>query len=806
MATGYCYRKVEESVMLKDITAIKLQGANFREAMPLHLFSQDNKPVKATLLYGRNGSGKSTIAKAFRKIKGENEPVIQAVEVLDIQNTPTTLETEEQSHIFVFDEDFVSKYVRVQEDGLGSIVMLGEQAGLSEAIEVAIAELQTAEADRDQKRSVAEEYNNATNEKSPLYYLDKMRTVLQQDEGWAGRKRIIDGLRRNASVTNDTYKEFIQLSPAKTRDELIIDFKEELENLKSAQSGASKITIAIPGISDSFSKFDIETGNKLLKKVIERPELSEREKYLLELVQNGKGEILRATAQEFEDPALDHCPKCYQLLSELYKKELIVGIQKVLSEEVREHQRRLNSMQLSPLEMELSAFQILEHYQECMDSINALNQIIHNNNALFQKKFDNPYTPVNDELTSISEDVESLTKILQQLDVDRNNYNSTVADTRPIKDNLTKINNEIAYYDVIELSQQYNAKKSEKETADATYEAAKQTFAEKQTNLNNLNAQRDSIHIAIDVINDGLKYIFFSENRMQIRVEDGMYKLLSNGLPVKPEDISVGERNIIGLCYFFTSVLEGKNKASAYGEEYLLVIDDPVSSYDFENKIGILSFLKYQLGKFLLENNETRALIMTHDLLSAMDVKKILKELLDECNERFNGHRKYNYMSIELNNCQIKQFDKDSKRNEYTELMELVYEYGNGNVGQQEAYIGNIMRQVLEAFSTFEFKKRIDSVSTDDNILSIIENERDRIHYKNLMYRIILNEGSHRYDQTRNMQINFFEMISEPEKRRTAKEILCFMYLLNKSHMKAHLGDERCTEIERWCEEIRNQT
>lgn len=46
-------------------------------------------------------------------------------------------------------------------------------------------------------------------------------------------------------------------------------------------------------------------------------------------------------------------------------------------------------------------------------------------------------------------------------------------------------------------------------------------------------------------------------------------------------------------------------------------------------------------------------------------------------------------------------------------------------------------------------------------------------------------------------------MISEPDKRRTAKEILCFMYLLNKPHVKAHFGDQICGVIETWREEIR---
>ena len=71
---------------------------------------------------------------------------------------------------------------------------------------------------------------------------------------------------------------------------------------------------------------------------------------------------------------------------------------------------------------------------------------------------------------------------------------------------------------------------------------------------------------------------------------NGEYKLLSHGKNVKPCDVSVGERNIIGLSYFFTSILEGQEIDSAYYGEYLLVTDDPVSSYDTENKIGILSF------------------------------------------------------------------------------------------------------------------------------------------------------------------------------------------------------------------------
>lgn len=787
--------------MLKDLATIEIQGANFRTPQRLFLLSQNGIPVKASLVYGRNGSGKSTIAKAFKKIKGEAVSSIQSVSVFDIHNSPITITTDDQAHIFVFDEAFVNKNIHLQEDGLDSIIMLGEQADLANQIDEATKDLQKAKANRDQIKAAVDEYENAASEKSPKYYIEKMKAVLKGNHSWAERDKLIKGNAVNTGVSDDTYRNFIHLSPNKTRDELIVDFTAEWDKLRTAQSGEMRIVATIPVIPESFFNLNIEIGNNLLKKVIERPELSEREQYLLGLVQSGKAEELKVTAQEFESAEMDRCPKCHQSLSEQYKTGLIASIQKVLSKEIETHQNLLAESQLPLLEMDLTSFQQLTHYQGCVTAIESVNQIIQKNNALLKTKQANPYEPIQEELTDIQDALTILRTALQQLEVDRTAHNRTVTDIKPIKARLTKINNEIAYYDVIELAHKHDQQETEKQIADNAYASALKNVAKNQTHLNELNAQRESIHIAIDVINEDLKYIFFSENRMQIQVNNGVYKLFCNGHSVKPKDVSVGERNIIGLCYFFTSILRKRTKATAYGEEYLIIIDDPVSSYDLENKVGILSFLKYQLGMFLLGNIETRVLLMTHDLLTAIDVEKIYGELIAACKVEFNGQRGFSYAAYELSECNINRFE--NKRNEYTELLKLIYEYGNGGANEQGAYIGNIMRQVMEAFATFEYKKGIDSISTDDSILSVIDQE-DRAHYKNLMYRIVLNEGSHRLDQTRNMQLDFFAMISEPDRRRTAKEILCFLYLLNKPHIKAHLGDQKCRIIETWCEENRS--
>ena len=80
--------------------------------------------------------------------------------------------------------------------------------------------------------------------------------------------------------------------------------------------------------------------------------------------------------------------------------------------------------------------------------------------------------------------------------------------------------------------------------------------------------------------------------------------------------------------------------------------------------------------------------------------------------------------------------------------------------------------------------------------------EEHKSYFKNLMYRIVLNNGSHREEQAQSMEIDFLSVISEVEKRRTAKEIICFIYLLNKAHILAHLGDVS-SSIETWCEEVK---
>ncbi|WP_314111322.1 AAA family ATPase [uncultured Granulicatella sp.] len=787
--------------MLEQIKGIKLKGANFVNQTELKLFNSTNdKVAKVALVYGRNGSGKSTISNAFKKVKGEDILNIETASLYDNDSHEISIGESGDKAIFVFNEDFVNDKVKIQEEGLGSIIMLGEKADLTVKIEQATEQLSEAKDIQVEIKQKIEEYRDVTNLKSPYYYKEKMCMTLKNDDGWAGRERRIKESRRNANVPKDKYLEFVNITASKSRLELLIDFEEQMRELEKAKQGSGKIIEEIIKISDEYINFNYSAISKLLEETMEKPLLSEREKYLLKLVETGEKDFLQKQLDYFDNDEVQYCPFCLQDISDDYKVDLVAKIQSILSDFVKEHCRKLSEFLLEEINFDFTSFIQLSSHPESCELLNKLNKTIQENNRVINQKINSPYTSTYEKITDITSLLIELEKSLKNLEEERDEYNKNVVNTKPIIDRLVSINNEIAYYDIGDDYKRYLAQYSEYEKLSTEEQNANKLVDEKLSLCKKLEAERKNIDIAVDLINKGLKYIFFSKERLEIIVENDKYKLLSNGKPVLPSNISVGERNIIGLCYFFASMLQGKDDKNAFKDEYLIIVDDPVSSYDFENKIGILSFLKLKLSQFLNGNLNSKAIILTHDLLTFFDIEKILEELQKEFNDSY-GKNKTVFNLFELKKCNLIEFQY-KKRHEYTEMMKMIYDYSMEGCSDNSILIGNIMRQVLEAFSTFEYKKGISEVSTDKSIINKLDDEYQS-YFSNLMYRLILNGGSHKEEETRSGRLDFFTVISDEEKVRTAKDILCFIYLLNNLHVIAHLGDVS-EELNKWCSEIKN--
>lgn len=221
-------------------------------------------------------------------------------------------------------------------------------------------------------------------------------------------------------------------------------------------------------------------------------------------------------------------------------------------------------------------------------------------------------------------------------------------------------------------------------------------------------------------------------------------ELYSNGKSVLPCDISVGERNIIALCYFFANMMKNKDKESRYSDGRIIIIDDPVSSFDMENRVGIMSYLKFQLSRFLLGNISTKLLFMTHDLQTYYDAEKMFKEITTACNKKYQNLGKHQIRNRELLNGDI--IDKRSDKQEYTALLKMVYNFASSETSEYELIIGNVMRRTLEAFSTFQYRMSIEEISNNADVLDLLERPFNK-YYENLMYRLVLNGESHLQDR-----------------------------------------------------------
>ena len=212
-----------------------------------------------------------------------------------------------------------------------------------------------------------------------------------------------------------------------------------------------------------------------------------------------------------------------------------------------------------------------------------------------------------------------------------------------------------------------------------------------------------------------------------------------------------------------------------------------------------MSLLKAKISDVINSNAESQVLIMTHDIQCTYDLNKIAGAI-----KRENATGKVLYTCKELKNNTLAPFS--DKRNEYSQIMQAVYDYACNN-SEDDLTIGNSMRRVLEAFSTFIYRKGIREISCDEVILQEIEDQDYRDYFKNLMYRLVLNGDSHMEERIKSMEdIDYLNYLSVDERRRTAQEVICFIYLLNKQHVMAHLKDKKDVErnIQKWCEDIKS--
>jgi hypothetical protein len=179
---------------------------------------------------------------------------------------------------------------------------------------------------------------------------------------------------------------------------------------------------------------------------------------------------------------------------------------------------------------------------------------------------------------------------------------------------------------------------------------------------------------------------------------------------------------------------------------------------------------------------------------------KVFSELLP-------NKKKSNILKFCLNN---KRLEESGTTNEYSTMLNDVYNYASGVGRVSENAVGNEMRRVLEAYSTFLYREGIESVSTKEEILECMT-DSEQEYFESRMYRLVLHGESHSEEKIKTIDdLNFSQFIAPIEKVKTAQDIICFLYALNKVHLRAYLSyhendsshwEEIQKTIEKWRQE-----
>lgn len=782
--------------MIEQIRGMRIKGRCFNSEANLVLFPNDKDRI--SIVYGKNGSGKSTLSEGISCISKNSFPEDLTAELIDAEGNSIYISGTEP--IFVFNEKYIDKNIKIDDDGLGAIILLGEQVDLQAEIDRVSSIVETLEKECDAANTAFANYNETGNPLNPSYHWARIGVILRQPGGWAEIDSKIKCNRRNSSVTDDIVNEICSLNVKDSSAHLQSVFDEKQELL----SKVSDVSITYPNKINLIS-YDEQLEKrtiKLLGEQIDKPILSAREKMILDTIQNGGQKNIENARQDFSDENTLFCPYCYQEISETYRTSLVASINKVLNKDVDLHKNALNGVVFPDIICDVENYEpidgilvksILKQSAKCQT-------IVEQYKRLIQEKENNVYTPLTANEYGLIKEIKKLNELLAKLDEKRTEFNLAATKKRALTNELIFINKQIAHHQTVQIYKDYL--KQDKEKSNVRNNLLKkqaQLEAEKEK-LKNLQDRKSNAGLAISSINNALDYVFFSKGRLSIELKNDKYYLNSNGSPVKPKNISIGERNIIALCYFFTQIMNNQEISKLYMNESLVAIDDPVSSFDFENKVGIISFLKYQINRIIKGNPNSKVLVLSHDLETVINLRKAVEEI----SQSTKGIAKIDHSTYyvhELINSSLKQL---AKRNEYNVLLRQVYHFANGEQDTDPVVIGNAMRRVLEAFSTFNYRKGIEQVSCDRNVLESLGNHST--YFENLMYRLVLHGESHYEDQVYSLHDgnNFFEFISLEEKKKTARNVLCFMYMLSPYHLISHLQDESkaLSNIREWVNHI----
>ena len=785
--------------MFQNVNTIQIKGGCYDEGATLeNILSQ-----RLNIVYGRNGSGKSSLAKAiYDYAHNEAEPKFE------MSFSPEVTE-DAKARMFVYSEDFVLQNVKLATDGLEQIVMIGEQVDLSNKEDELKENLVNVEEKLTAENKTRTETTELQNEAAA-----EIEKVLK--DKYAEREKHFKQMGRKPTVSvDDVTKEILEnREQFATFDisQLIKDIDEGAEVMRGTK-GVNKVVWNVPNCNMPDT---LQACSNLLEKKVHQVELDERDQYLMSIlsditlshyVDDAKKDIIKANAEI--------CPLCQQPLTQAKREDLEAQIKRVLNKDAENYKAELNNAieLLNNLEIVPTAppFTVdtykadIAALQDAADKINAALNEVRTKLQVKTNDLFNSAEPL--ALTEINKLYAGYAKACEKLQDDVAEFNKSIDNRNNLEIELKHKNMVLAYLENRDLFDGYEKDIQAINQAEKKIKEFESRQKSIKRQIKDIESQRSQTKIAIDFINRCLSSVFFDRDRLELEQaqDGGKFILKSNGKAVAPDSVSTGERNIIGLAYFFARLYENTSESERYHQPYLVVIDDPITSYDQDNRLGVISLLKDKLTKLLVECDDSKVLIMSHDLRTVYLLSALYNEVANKIAYKQHIERtdKDCYVYELHNRRQIKH--SIYGQNEYSQMLCLLYQFACDEEPNKIEYvgIGNIIRRILETFSMMMLNNS-DYVRLVDKVKLYIPGYKEndiREVYSKYLTRIILNAESH--SSTQIDQNSYEGTFTRESLQSLARYTLTFIKTANEQHLKScHLADGWDKTVNYWNERL----
>lgn len=662
-------RKIERIEMISKIVLNRV--ASYKKEAVL------DTDKKVNLLYGLNGTGKSTFSEFLYDQTGARFSQC-SIEGL-----------EENDTVLVYNQKFVQDTFYEPEGIHGIFTLSKGNADAQKVIDTTSAEVKKL---TEQKRKIEEK--KTKNEQKHLGEIEEYKKqVWKIKTEYTGGDRVLefclDGLKGNKDTL---FKHIISLEkPEGELDYSVDDLKKEAQQLQGeAQSRQllSKVLINVEDIEQSELLSKVIVGNK-----------NSSVASLIETLGNSDW-VNTGIKYVHIDGEKGVCPFCQQ---KTITQNFLEQINAYFDESYNRDKSQIEQM-ISRYDAEIKKAtdffnaikddSFLEKNKAEIESLSAnlISVLEHNLNTL-REKAKTPSIQVS--LQPINEIIESINSIIKNANNEITLYNQRIADIKGSKSKIRdsfwclmrkEYNSVIELYAANEKAYEQSVKNAQKELQTKTSEINTNTALIEENRKKTVN-----IDEAVENIKNGLIDIGITDFTIEkYSEEEALYRLKREDLD---EDVfktlSEGEKMVISFLYFI-ELCKGESTAEKASNKKIVVIDDPISSL---SHIYVFNIGRLIHNEFLRTKKYDQLFILTHSLY-------FFYELTNTNHKERKETQKLFRICKNTESSYFEDMKYEDIQNDYQAYWHIIKDKK-----QSPALIANCMRNVMEYFFNFVEKQ-----------------------------------------------------------------------------------------------------